>query len=147
MQRMSLLLFAWLVLAFADACAAPARPLYEPPDPPKAPPARAIFQLEGSAWLGKYNAINRIFILEADGTLSYKSATLKGKGNAIKNRGSWKLEGDQLFFQHHIKPGTVLMEFRGTIKDGNTIVGEAIYPLLNGNKANQTLQRTTLELK
>ena len=121
---------------------APARPLYQPEDPPKLPARAVQVNLAGTAWLGKYSTVNRIFIFEADGTLSYKSTTAKGK--AFPNRGSWRVVGDVLEFEHFINPKQKLMQFRGTIKDANTIVGEATM-LSNNMKSMQTMQRTTLD--
>ncbi len=104
-------------------------------------PAPVMVDLNGSAWLGKYRAANRIFIFEADGTLSYRSAASK-VAKAFKNGGSWKLEGDKLHFEHFINPNQKLMEFHGTVKDANTIVGEATFFLKGGAKQEQTLQRS-----
>src|SRR5437868_3809011 len=120
-----ILLFAnvWLALAVSIAVAVPARPLYEPEEPPK-PASRIVADLNGSAWTGKYNTITRIFVFEADGTLSYKSAAVAGK--IFKNRGSWKLEGDILSFEHFINPNNKLMHFRGKVADANSIVGESV---------------------
>jgi hypothetical protein len=138
MRRLLLLAIMWSPLALGIAHAVPARPLYEPPEYPKAP-VRMTVDLNGTAWLGKYNAVNRIFVFEADGTLSYKSAA--GKGAFFKNRGSWKVDGNNISFEHNVGAKKV-MEFRGVVKDQNTIVGEATYPLTN-KKVEQTLERTT----
>ena len=74
---------------------------------------RKYVDLNNTAWLGRYNAVARTFIFEADGTLSYRSSTSKvAKG--LKNRGFWRLEGNNLFFEHYISPNSKLMEFRGT---------------------------------
>jgi hypothetical protein len=138
MNRMLALMIAWSALALGVAHAVPARPLYEPPAFPKAP-VRVGIDLNGTAWLGKYNAVNRIFVFEADGTLSYKATTAKGK--LFKNRGTWKLDGANLSFEHNTGAKTV-MQFQGIVKDANTIVGAATYTLTN-KKAEQSLQRTT----
>lgn len=145
MIRLPWLLLVWFCLALAGLHAAPARPLYEPPPPPAAPKV-VLVDLNNTAWVGKYNAAIRTFIFEADGTLSYRSGAAKVKGAGIKNRGSWKVVGNQLFFEHFINPNQKLMTFQGTIQDANTIVGEATYLLLN-KKDNQTLQRTTFDAK
>ena len=142
MKRMPPLMLAWSVLMVGIAHAAPARPLYEPEEPAKLP-VPVIGGSNGTAWLGKYNTVDRVFVFEPDGTVSYRT-TLK-TSKVFKGRGSWKLDGNILTFEHYINPKSKLMEFRGTVKDGNTIVGEATYLLLNGKKALQTLQRTTLE--
>jgi hypothetical protein len=133
--------FVSFTLAASLVSAAPARPLYEPEEAAK-PPAPAIGGLTGTAWLGKYSTVNRVFIFEPDGTLSYRSTAKTSK--ILKGRGSWKLEGNILTFEHFINPNSKLMHFRGTIKDANTIVGEATFPLLKTSAA-QTLQRTTRE--
>ncbi len=137
MPRIVGLSILWIALALALAHAAPARLPYEPADAPKMP-AQVTVDLNGTAWLGKYLAANRTFIFETDGTLSYKSAAKTSKG--FKNRGSWKLEGNRLYFEHYINPNQKLMEFRGIIRDANTIVGEATFPV-KGTKEQQMLQR------
>ncbi|MBI3823534.1 MAG: hypothetical protein HY289_12765 [Planctomycetes bacterium] len=139
MHRSIFALTVFLLLSGAGV-AAPARPLYEPALPPPPPPPPRIINLAGTAWVGKYNAINRIFVFESDGTLSYKSPA--GKAAPFKNRGSWRMEGNVLIFEHFVNPNTKLMHFRGTIRDDNSIVGEANYLLLKRTEA-QTLQRTT----
>lgn len=141
MKRSALLMLAWLTLAFSVAHAIPARPLYEPLE--SGPPAFAMANFQGSEWSGKYLTLNRIFIFEADGSLSYKSnpKTIKG----FKNRGSWKLDGGNLTFEHHISVNNKLLEFRGIIQDANTIVGEVTYK--NGNKVQQTFQRIIADPK
>ena len=140
MTRLLATCFAWSTLAIGIALAVPAQPLYEPEAPPKAP-AVIVVNLNGTAWLGKYVSTNRTFIFEPDGTLSYKSATK----TVFKNRGQWRLEGNTLHFEHWINPAIKLMEFRGTFKDANTIIGESVTKA--GGKTTQTLQRTTVELK
>ncbi len=143
MQRYLLSTITTLVAAISIAYAIPARPLYVPPEPPRAPtPAPVVsVYLGGSAWLGKLNAINRLFVFEADGTVSYR--TPASKANPIKGRGSWRVEGNTLIFDHFITKGNTILEFRGTIKDSNTIVGESTSK--TGGKTMQTLQRTTLD--
>jgi hypothetical protein len=137
-----------IMIAFATGAgilvAAPARPLYQPEDPPKLPARAVQVNLVGTAWVGKYISINRIFTFEPDGTLSYKAASGKGKGFA--NRGTWRVVGDVLEFEHYTNPNQKLMHFRGTIKDGNTIVGEATF-LLNNTKSAQTMTRFNPDLK
>jgi hypothetical protein len=125
------------VIAIGLAHAVPARPLYEPAVTVAPPPLTV--NLNGSAWLGKYNAANRVYIFEADGTLSYRSAIAKAGGKVYKNRGTWRLEGNKLFFDHNIGAKNTVMEFRGTVVDANTIVGEATYPM-TGRKDTQTLK-------
>lgn len=143
MKRMPFLMLTWFVLALGIGHAAPARPLYEPEAPPKLP--APVIGLNGTAWLGKYNTIDRVFIFEPDGTVSYRTTAKTAK--IFKDRGFWKFDGNILTFEHYINPNSKLMEFHGTVKDANTIVGEATYVLLKGKKALQTLQRTTQEIK
>ena len=121
------------------AYAIPARPLSEPtkPAPAVVPPA---VLLPGTEWNGKYNLANRIFIFEADGTLSYRTGAGKLGTKDRKNAGTWRVDGNTLHFTHALTPTNVIMEFRGVIRDAQTIVGEATYPLL-GKKDTQTLQR------
>lgn len=134
-----------LVMALGSVAAAPAKLPYEPSDPLPAPAPKV--DLTGTAWVGKYQTVNRTFIFEADGTVSYQSAGAAAakKAKSIKNRGFWKLEGNKLYFEHFINPNQKLMEFRGVVKDGNTIVGETTY-LIKGMKEPATLQRGHLEL-
>lgn len=127
--------FTWALLVFSVAHAVPVRPLFEPEPPPKL--AVPMFtNLSGSAWLGKYNALPRIFVFETDGTLSYSSTAGK---TLFKNRGSWKVDGNVLIFEHNIGANKV-MDFKGVIQDADTIVGESITK--TGVKAQQTLKRT-----
>lgn len=144
MQRIVLTLISCTCL-IGMAGSAPVRPLFEPKEtPPSPPPRRVVVDLTNTVWQGKYHTTTRFFVFEADGTLSYRSATKAGK--LFKNRGTWRLEGNVLIFEHFINPNTKLMHFRGTIQNSSTIVGEATYPQ-QGTKANQTLQRTTLDAK
>ena len=122
----------------------PARPLFAPSDPPKAPtpPPVLTVNLAGTVWLGKYTAATpRLYVFETDGTVSYRTPT--SKGIPIKNRGTWRMEGNTLVFEHWITKGVTTMEFRGVVKDVNTIVGESTSKA--GGKFTQTLQRTTLD--
>lgn len=129
-------------LTVSIAYAIPARPLYVPDDPPKAPVVRVVPNIAGTAWLGKYSATQRLFVFEADGTVSYRSPA--SKTNPIKNRGSWRVEGSTLIFDHFITKGNIIMEFRGVIQDPNTIVGESWTKA--GIKTPQTMQRTTVDV-
>jgi hypothetical protein len=143
MHRLLGLSILWLAGALGLAHAAPVRLPHMPAEPPKMPVKVAV-DLNGTAWLGKYGAANRTFIFEADGTVSYKTGAKASKG--FKNRGFWKIEGNNLFFEHYLNPNQKLMEFRGVVKDPNTIVGEATFPL-KGTKEQQTLQRNDAEPK
>jgi hypothetical protein len=91
MKRLLGLLFAWSLLALGVAQAVPARPRYEPPDPPKAPPP---LSLSGTTWLGRLYAENEQVTFNADGTLTYGH----GKGGGT-SPGVWRLTGNQLYFE------------------------------------------------
>ncbi len=139
--------FVWVLVLFAIAVgtmasAHPARPLYEPPETTK--PAPVVFlNLVGTAWLGKYGVAARTYVFEADGTISYKSAT----PTIFKNRGSWRLEGQTIYFDHHIGiKGKKTLEFRGVVKDANTIVGEQLM-VNTGMKTTVIMQRTVIGVK
>ena len=121
MRRLYLLSLAGFVIAVGVAVSAPARPLYEPPPPAKPPLPRVIVNLAGTSWNGKYNVANRIYLFEPDGTVSYKSSPVAKV--AIKNRGTWRLEGDTLHFDHNIGAAK-MMEFHGKFQGPDTIVGE-----------------------
>ncbi len=125
------------VLSAATSRGVPAVPLYVPkPTRPQTVLPAIIKDMRGTAWLGKYSAATRTYIFEPDGTLSYKTTTK----TIYKNRGSWRLEGDTLIFTYWTTPANKLMDFRGTVKDFNSIVGEAT--LRTGAKSMQTLKRT-----
>jgi hypothetical protein len=144
MPRYLTCVIVFFALTLGIAHAVPVRPLYEPAFP-VAPPS-TIVNLNGTSWLGKYQTINRIFIFEPDGSLSYRTTIGKAGGKIYKNRGVWKLEGNVLTFDYFTTPANKLMEFRGTVIDADTIVGEATYRL-NIPKAQQTLKRTTVDPK
>ena len=118
----------------------PAVPLYTPaPKSPQVAKPAINLDLRGTAWLGKYSASPRTFTFEPDGTISYKTT---GKIH-YKNRGMWRLEGNTLIFEHWLtNPANKIMDFRGTIRDPNSIVGEST--LRTGAKTMQTLQRTVV---
>jgi hypothetical protein len=138
MQRLFLVSLAGFALAVGIAVSAPARPLYEPPAPPKPPPPRLVMNLNGTVWQGKYNLANRIYTFEPDGTVSYKSSPVTKV--SIKNRGHWRLDGDMFYFDHNIGANK-MMEFRGKITGPDTIVGEQ-HMLKTGQKTPVTMQRT-----
>jgi hypothetical protein len=111
MRRTACLSFAWFTVAIGIAQAAPARPLYEPPEPPK---EITFFDLRGTAWKGP-EAADRYIQFNADGTLSYH---VGGKGG----NATWKQEGNRVYFE--INNG--YREFRGTINfAGNAIQGDS----------------------
>lgn len=136
MHRIFCIMFTWSVLAIGFALANPVRPPYVPEPIAKPPAPKVTFDMAGSKWLGKYNVANRYYTFEIDGTVSYSpSPTTKG----IKNRGSWRIEGNTFNFDHNIGAAKML-EFRGTFTDANTLVGEQTMTK-TGVKSNVTMQR------
>ncbi len=128
-----------LALATSVGRGVPAVPLYTPaPQAPAVAKPGVNLDLRGTAWLGKYSTIARTYIFEPDGTLSYKSTPKF----LYKNRGMWRVEGDTLIFELWSTPANKLMDFRGTVRDANSIVGEST--LRGGPKTAQTLQRTAV---
>jgi hypothetical protein len=111
-QRMLLFLFAWSALALGAAQAVPARLPYEPPPAPEP----VVPDLRGTTWTGWNDGVKAdwIVLFEPDGTLNYRY------GNATYRNGTWKLEGDALYYESNKK----YAEFRG-IFQGNVINGEA----------------------
>jgi hypothetical protein len=108
----------------------------KPPAPKLAP------NMAGTTWLGKYNAIDRVYIFEPDGTVSYTTAAaIKAKAKILpnKNRGSWRMEGTTFVFDHSLGAGTVL-EFRGNFAGPDTIVGEQ-HMVKTGKKSDVTMKR------
>jgi hypothetical protein len=144
MTRIIICLVACTMLAcIADGH--PAKPLFEPSPAIVLPPRPLAVNLSGTSWQGKYNTVNRIFIFEPDGTLSFQVTTVKGLKNpkVYKNYGNWRQENDKITFSYGNNPGNILMEFRGTLIDANTIEGEATYssPALKGSAGKQTMKR------
>ena len=107
--------FIWFTTVLSTLSAAPARPLYEPPDPPKPLPA---FTMAGSYWYGKCYADNFWMIFEEGGTINWGYGSLDAK--KAGSHGSWKLDANQLYFEMNGK----VLEFRGTM-DGQVIQGGA----------------------
>lgn len=100
---------AMLGAAIGMAQAVPARPLYEPTDPPRSLARPA--ELHNTAWVGTESADRNLFF-HSDGTLGYTRTQ--------KAFGTWKLEGNNLYFEFNNR----YREFRGTIQ-GNVIQGES----------------------
>ncbi|MBM3997432.1 MAG: hypothetical protein FJ303_25295 [Planctomycetes bacterium] len=144
MRHVILIANLWFAVSVGLAQSAPARPLFVDDPPAKAPAPAVIVNLNNTAWLGKYNTIQRVFIFEADGTLSYRSPASKTKG--FKNRGTWRIVRNTFHFEHWINPQTKLLEFKGTIVDADTIVGEQTMTQ-TGQKMNVTMQRAPLDPK
>jgi hypothetical protein len=89
--------------------AVPARPRYEPPEPP------ILIDLRGTTWQGKdLTVANRVYVFESDGTLHY------GKNNPSSLKGSWKLDGNEVYFEMNNR----FREFKGIIQ-GDTMTGES----------------------
>lgn len=119
MRRLFALSIVWLAVHIAVADAIPARLPYMPEDPAKAPPPISI--LANTIWRGRlYDENSRIAFLP-DGKLTY------GEPGGT-SPGTWKLEGNQLFFQinDYSEYKTVLL--------GDVIQGEGV------NKAGQKCQ-------
>jgi hypothetical protein len=110
MKRMAVVAFVSLVAASVLA-AAPARRLYEPPEPPK---QFETITLAGTYWFGTCYVPNFWIIFEPNRTITY------GYNGNKWNSGSWKLEGNNLYFEMNKR----YLEFRGTVT-GNSIQGEA----------------------
>lgn len=111
---------AWF-LAVGTALAVPARPLYEPPAPPKV----AVIDLRDSFWQG-VEAPDRNIFFHGDGQLSYSRSQ--------KGFGTWYVEGNVVYFEFNKK----YREFRGTIQ-GSVIQGESWN--VTGKRWTSTLQR------
>jgi hypothetical protein len=103
------------------AVAAPARPLHVAPEPPV---PHAGFDLRDTFWTGADSADRNIYF-HPDGTLGYH----RGQ----KTFGSWKLEGDTVYFEFNNR----YREFRGRIQ-GN---------IMRGDSWNVTGKRWHTELK
>ena len=129
MKRLLACSFAWSLLALDVAQAVPARPLYEPPDPPKPPPT---FSLDETTWLGRLYAENEQVTFHADGTLTYGH----GKGGGT-SPGVWRLTGNQLYFEIN-----KWSEYQTTV-DGDVIQGNGWNK--NGQKCQPLLKRVLNE--
>ncbi len=88
MKRSLAVLAVWFGLAFA-AGAVPARLPYMPEAPPKPPEVQV---LAGSVWRGQLYDPNSRIVFNGDGTLTY------GEPGGT-TAGSWRLEGNKLFFE------------------------------------------------
>lgn len=137
MTRLLAVLGVWSIVAFGLALANPARPLYEPVPPAKLPAVKALPNMMGTTWQGKYSVSTRFYTFEPDGTVSY---AINAKSKPNKGRGNWRFEGQTFIFDHNLGAATVL-EFRGTFKDGNTLVGQQTM-VKTGAKSNVTMQRS-----
>ena len=107
MMRAIACLCAWSALGFGVAGAVPARPLYEPPEPPKI----AAPDLRDTAWQG-IEAPDRNIYFHSDGQLSYT------RGQA--GFGTWRLEGNVVYFEFN----KCYREFRGVFQ-GDVIQGDS----------------------
>jgi len=129
MKRLFACFIAWFVLGLGIAQAVPARPLYEPPDPPKPPPT---FSLDETTWLGRLYADNEQVTFHANGTLTYGY----GKGG-MTSPGVWRLTGNQLYFEIN-----KWSEYQTTV-DGDVIQGNGWNK--NGQKCQPLLKRVLNE--
>jgi hypothetical protein len=91
------------------ACGAPSRPLYEPPEP-----APLTVDLRGTTWQGQDHVANYRVTFEPDGTMTY------GYNNRFNRGGSWKLEGNKLYFEVNKK----YREFNGIV-NGDILQGDS----------------------
>ena len=96
MKFMIGLAISWLGIALCAAHAAPARPLYQPPDPPK---SAEFFILHDTVWEGSFFQASgktvRITFM-TDGRVVYQG--LSGKGVDKTSPGNWKLTGNKIAF-------------------------------------------------
>ena len=110
---MSRTLLSILVVGLASlpALAIPARPLYDPPALPHAPPS--FTDLRGSRWYGKtYEKADMTIIFEPNGKLTWSYS-----GNTYTT-GSWKQEGNAIYIEMNNR----YCEFKGHI-NGSVIEG------------------------
>src|SRR5437870_808211 len=110
MTRILAVLVVWFPLLLGLLQAAPARPLYEPPEPPKL----ARLELRGTTWEGQDHVPNYRITFESDGTVTY------GYNKKFNRGGSWTFDGANLYFEVNKK----FREFKGTV-DGRTIKGDS----------------------
>jgi hypothetical protein len=109
MGRLLALVVVWLVVALGMLQAAPGRPLYLPPEPPKPMP---LFDLRDTTWSGMAFNMQMVVTFRRDGSLVYH-------GNKSVP-GSWTLEGNRVYFEINKKAS----EHRGTIL-GDAIDGRS----------------------
>ena len=111
MKRLAFCSVIWMCMAIGMMHAAPARPLYQPPEPTK---EFAFKDVRGTVWKGP-EAADRYIQFNADGTLSYVPGG--AKGNA-----TWKQQGHEVYFEIN----NSYREFRGTINvEGTMIQGDS----------------------
>ena len=108
MKRLLACCFVLIALGVLDA--APARPIYEPPKP------AGPISLAGTYWFGKCYVDNYWMIFEEQGTINWGYGQLDAK--KAGSTGTWKLEGNKLYFEFNQKT----LEFKGTT-DGQLIEG------------------------
>lgn len=100
-----LLAYVLMLIGLGVLDAAPARPLYDPPPPPK---QAAPFSLAGTYWFGKCYVDNFWIIFEEQGTINWGYGQLDAK--KAGSTGTWKLEGKKVYFEFNKKT----LEFEGT---------------------------------
>jgi hypothetical protein len=110
MKRLLTCVLACFALTLGVAHAIPARLPYEPP-----PPQPLTIDLRGTTWSGYNDAVkaNWTVLFEPDGNFSYSY------GGASYRIGTWKVEGNSLYYETNKK----YAEFQGVIV-GNTIQGQ-----------------------
>jgi hypothetical protein len=110
MKRLFACCFAWLVLAFGSAQGVPARPRYEPPDPPK--PSPPMTNLRGTTWHGHFFSTDCQVTFEHNGALTYRR-------NQETDPGFWKLSDNNVVIEINM-----YSEHRGTVT-GNIMEGQS----------------------
>ena len=117
MKTMIGLSLTWLGLALCMAHGAPARPLYQPPEPPKSDP---LIDVRNTVWEGAFFTAGRhvSVAFAADGTLIYRGLD-KGKVTGAASSGNWILIGNKIVFDIN-----KYSDHNGTIQ-GNIIDGES----------------------
>lgn len=113
MNRLIAFMGAWFTLASGIAHALPARPLYVP-EPPLKAPSEFFLDIRGTSWVGQDFVPNYQMTFKADGTLSYG---YKGK---LNHGGSWIQQGNSVYFEINKK----YREFKGSV-DADTLQGES----------------------
>ena len=101
---------AWIALT-CPLLAVPARPLYDPPVPPQAPPL--YINLTGTTWYGwTYERDHMALTFEAGGKIRWSHS-----GNSYTT-GSWSQDGNAVYIEMNKK----YCEFKGHIQ-GDAITG------------------------
>ena len=134
MKRLYVCMIVWFVFGLGVAEGVPSRPRYEPPDLPKPPD---MIVLANTSWIGHLYTDGECITFHPDGTLTYSMGRPAGNpGNpfAGASPGSWKLTGNQLYFQVN-----QFSEFHTTIA-GDVIQGPGTNK--SGQKTQALMRRT-----